>query len=313
MKIDKNILIMSLFPERVISHFDETFNTFKLYEQENKEKYLKDISEQIDGIAVMGPTLVSEEIINALPKLKIIGNFGVGFDAIDIKKATEANVKVTNTPDVLNDEVADTAVALTLSVYRKIIEANQFLLNKSWLKSEFPLSRKFSGSKFGILGMGRIGNAIARRIQSFNCEISYHSRNKKDVNYKYFNTLENLAEHVDTLCVITPGGEETKHLVNKNILEKLGKNGVLINIARGSVVDQQALIEALKTGVISAAGLDVFDNEPNVPEDLMKLNNVVLLPHVGSATVETRYQMGKMVYDNIVAFFKNEKLLSPVN
>ena len=187
------------------------------------------------------------------------------------------------------------------------------MLNKSWLKSEFPLSRKFSGSKFGILGMGRIGNAIAKRIESFNCEISYHSRNKKDVNYKYFKTLENLAEHVDTLCVITPGGEETKHLVNKNVLEKLGKNGVLINIARGSVVDQQALIEALKTGVISAAGLDVFDNEPNVPEDLMKLNNVVLLPHVGSATVETRYAMGKMVYDNIVAFFNNEKLLSPVN
>ena len=313
MKIDKNILIMSLFPERVISHFDETFNTFKLYEQEDKERYLENISEQIDGIAVMGPTVVSEKIINSLPNLKIIGNFGVGFDAIDIKKATEANVKVTNTPNVLNDEVADTAVALTLCVYRNIIDANQFLLNKLWLKSEFPLSRKFSGTKFGILGMGRIGSAIAKRIQCFDCEISYHSRNKKDVKYKYFQTLEGLAEYVDTLCIITPGGEETKHLVNKNILEKLGKNGVLINIARGSVVDQEALIEALKTGVISAAGLDVFDNEPNVPEDLMKLNNVVLLPHVGSATVETRYAMGKMVYDNIVAFFNNEKLLSPVN
>ena len=313
MQIDKNILIMSLFPKKVISHFDETFNTFKLYEQEDKERYLEDISEQIDGIAVMGPTVVSAKIINTLPNLKIIGNFGVGFDAIDIKKATEANVKVTNTPNVLNDEVADTAVALTLCVYRNIIDANQFLLNKSWLKSEFPLSRKFSGTKFGILGMGRIGSAIAKRIQCFDCEISYHSRNKKDVKYKYFQTLEGLAEHVDTLCIITPGGEETKHLVNKNILEKLGKNGVLINIARGSVVDQEALIEALKTGIISAAGLDVFDNEPNVPEDLMKLNNVVLLPHVGSATVETRYAMGKMVYDNIVAFFNNEKLLSPVN
>ncbi len=313
MKIDKNILIMSLFPQKVISHFDETFNTFKLYEQEDKERYLEDISEQIDGIAVMGPTVVSAKIINTLPNLKIIGNFGVGFDAIDIKKATEANVKVTNTPNVLNDEVADTAVALTLCVYRNIIDANQFLLNKLWLKSEFPLSRKFSGTKFGILGMGRIGSAIAKRIQCFDCEISYHSRNKKDVNYKYFQTLEDLAEHVDTLCIITPGGEETKHLVNKNILEKLGKNGVLINIARGSVVDQEALVEALKNGIISAAGLDVFDNEPNVPEDLMKLNNVVLLPHVGSATVETRYAMGKMVYDNIVAFFNNEKLLSPVN
>ena len=187
------------------------------------------------------------------------------------------------------------------------------MLNKSWLKSEFPLSRKFSGTKFGILGMGRIGKAIAQRIQAFNCDVSYHSRNKKDVSYKYFSKLEDLAEHVDTLCVITPGGNETKHLVNNKVLKKLGKKGVIINIARGSVIDQIALIDALKTGVISGAGLDVFDNEPNVPEDLMKLNNVVLLPHVGSATVETRYEMGKMVYDNIVAFFKNEQLLSPVN
>jgi len=313
MKIDKNILIMSQFPKRVITHFDETFNTFKLYEHLKKEKYLTDISEKIDGIAVMGPTVVSADIINSLPKLKIIGNFGVGFDAIDIKKATDENIRVTNTPNVLNDEVADTAVALTLSVYRKIIDANQFLLNKSWLKSEFPLSRKFSGTKFGILGMVRIGKAIAQRIQAFNCDVSYHSRNKKDVSYKYFSKLEDLAEHVDTLCVITPGGNETKHLVNNKVLKKLGKKGVIINIARGSVIDQIALIDALKTGVISGAGLDVFDNEPNVPEDLMKLNNVVLLPHVGSATVETRYEMGKMVYDNIVAFFKNEQLLSPVN
>ena len=313
MKIDKNILIMSKFPHRVVEHFDETFNTFKLYEETDKQKYLKEVSPIIDGIAVMGPTVVSAEIISSLPKLKIIGNFGVGFDAIDVKKASDANVKVTNTPDVLNDEVADTDVALTLSVYRQIIEANKFLLNRLWLKSEFPLSRKFSGTKFGILGMGRIGKAIAKRMEAFDCDISYHSRNKKDVKYKYFSSLENLAENVDTLCVITPGGKETKHLVNKSILEKLGKNGVLINIARGSVVDQKALIEALKAGVISGAGLDVFDNEPNVPNDLIELENVVLLPHVGSATIETRYEMGKMVYDNIVAFFSNKKLLSPVN
>ena len=313
MKIDKNVLVMSLFPKKVISHFDDTFNTFKLYERNDVNKYLTHISDKIDAIAVMGPTPVSSEIINILPNLKIIGNFGVGFDNIDVKKATEVNIIVTNTPNVLNDEVADTTVALILSVYRKIIEANKFLLSKSWLKSEFPLSKKFSGTKFGILGLGRIGKAIARRIEAFNCEISYHSRNIKDVEYKYFSNLENLAEHVDTLCVITPGGEETKHLVNENVLNKLGKNGVLINVGRGSVVDQNAMINALKNNVISGAGLDVFENEPNVPEDLMHLNNVVLLPHVGSATIETRYEMGKMVYDNIVAFFKKEKLLSPVN
>ena len=313
MKIDKNVLVMSLFPKKVISHFDDTFNTFKLYEQNDINKYLTHISDKIDAIAVMGPTPVSSEIINILPNLKIIGNFGVGFDNIDVKKATEVNIIVTNTPNVLNDEVADTTVALILSVYRKIIEANKFLLSKSWLKSEFPLSKKFSGTKFGILGLGRIGKAIAKRIEAFNCEISYHSRNMKDVEYKYFSNLEDLAEHVDTLCVITPGGEETKHLVNENVLNKLGKKGVLINVGRGSVVDQNAMINALKNNVISGAGLDVFENEPNVPEDLMHLNNVVLLPHVGSATIETRYEMGKMVYDNIVAFFKKEKLLSPVN
>ena len=313
MKIDKNVLVMSLFPKKVVSHFDETFNTFKLYEQNDVNKYLRHISDKIDAIAVMGPTPVSSEIINILPNLKIIGNFGVGFDNIDVKKATKANIIVTNTPNVLNDEVADTTVALTLSVYRKIIEANKFLLSKSWLKSEFPLSKKFSGTKFGILGLGRIGKAIAKRIEAFNCEISYHSRNMKDVEYKYFSNLEDLAEHVDTLCVIAPGGEETKHLVNESVLNKLGKNGVLINVGRGSVVDQNAMINALKNNVISGAGLDVFENEPNVPEDLMHLNNVVLLPHVGSATVETRYEMGKMVYDNIVAFFTKENLLSPVN
>ena len=313
MKIDKNVLVMSLFPKKVVSHFDETFNTFKLYEQNDVNKYLTHISDKIDAIAVMGPTPVTSEIINILPNLKIIGNFGVGFDNIDVKKATEVNIIVTNTPNVLNDEVADTTVALTLSVYRKIIEANKFLLSKSWLKSEFPLSKKFSGTKFGILGLGRIGKAIAKRIEAFNCEISYHSRNMKDVDYKYFSNLEDLAEHVDTLCVISPGGEETKHLVNENVLNKLGKKGVLINVGRGSVVDQNAMINALKNNVISGAGLDVFENEPNVPEDLMHLNNVVLLPHVGSATIETRYEMGKMVYDNIVAFFKKEKLLSPVN
>ena len=313
MKIDKNVLVMSLFPKKVISHFDDTFNTFKLYEGNDVIKYLTHISDKIHAISVMGPTPVSSEIINILPNLKIIGNFGVGFDNIDVKKATEVNIIVTNTPNVLNDEVADTTVALTLSVYRKIIEANKFLLSKSWLKSEFPLSKKFSWTKFGILGLGRIGKAIAKRIEAFNCEISYHSRNIKDVDYKYFSNLEDLAEHVDTLCVITPGGEETKHLVNENVLNKLGKNGVLINVGRGSVVDQNAMINALKNNVISGAGLDVFENEPNVPEDLMHLNNVVLLPHIGSATIETRYEMGKMVYDNIVAFFKKEKLLSPVN
>ena len=313
MKIEKNILIMSLFPSEITKLFDETFNTFKSYEQENSEKFIESLKDKIDAIAVMGGTKVSSELIKKLPNLKIIANYGVGYDAVDVEQATLHNVKVTNTPNVLNDEVADTAVALTLCVYKNISSANNFLLEKKWLKSEFPLSKKFSGTKFGILGMGRIGKTIAKRIEAFNCEICYHSRNEKDVKYKYFSKLEELAEYVDTLCVITPGGEETKHLVNSNILQKLGKNGFLINIARGSVIDQQALIHALQNKIICGAGLDVFENEPNVPDDLMNLDNVILTPHIGSATVETRYDMGKLVYDNVVQMLTENSTISPVN
>ena len=313
MKIEKNVLIMSLFPNKITKLFDETFNTFKTYEQENAEKFIESLSDKIEAIAVMGGTTVSSELIKKLPKLKIIANYGVGYDAVDVKQATLSNVKVTNTPDVLNDEVADTAIALTLCVYKNIALANQFLLEKKWLKSEYPLSKKFSGTKFGILGMGRIGKTIATRIESFNCEICYHSRNQKDVKYKYFSKLEDLAEYVDTLCVITPGGEETKHLVNANVLQKLGKNGFLINIARGTVIDQKALIYALQNNIIRGAGLDVFENEPNVPDDLINLSNVILTPHIGSATVETRYDMGKLVYDNIVQMLTTNTTISPVN
>ena len=313
MKIEKNILIMSLFPTEITKLFDETFNTFKSYEQENSEKFIESLKDKIDAIAVMGGTKVSSELIKKLPNLKIIANYGVGYDAVDVEQATLHNVKVTNTPNVLNDEVADTAVALTLCVYKNISSANNFLLEKKWLKSEFPLSKKFSGTKFGILGMGRIGKTIAKRIEAFNCEICYHSRNEKDVKYKYFSKLEELAEYVDTLCVITPGGEETKHLVNSNILQKLGKNSFLINIARGSVIDQQALIHALQNKIICGAGLDVFEDEPNVPDDLMNLDNVILTPHIGSATVETRYDMGKLVYDNVLQMLTKKSTISPVN
>ena len=313
MKIEKNILIMSLFPTEIINLFDQTFNTFKSYEQENPEKFIENLRDKIDAIAVMGGTKVSSELIRKLPNLKIIANYGVGFDTVDVEQASLSNVKVTNTPNVLNDEVADTAIALTLCVYKNIALANKFLLEKKWLKSEYPLSKKFSGTKFGILGMGRIGKTIAKRIEAFNCEICYHSRNEKNVKYKYFPKLEELAEYVDTLCVITPGGEETKHLVNSSVLQKLGKNGFLINIARGTVIDQKALIYALQNNIIRGAGLDVFENEPNVPDDLINLNNVILTPHIGSATVETRYDMGKLVYDNIVKMLTTNTTISPVN
>lgn len=295
---------MSSFPNKITKLFDETFNTFKSYEQENVEKFIESLSDKIEAIAVMGGTTVSSELIKKLPKLKIIANYGVGYDAVDVKQATLSNVKVTNTPDVLNDEVADTAIALTLCVYKNIALANQFLLEKKWLKSEYPLSKKFSGTKFGILGMGRIGKTIAKRIESFNCEICYHSRNQKDVKYKYFSKLENLAEYVDTLCVITPGGEETKHLVNANVLQKLGKNGFLINIARGTVIDQKALIYALQNNIIRGAGLDVFENEPTPNMKVLMAHQISLSPHIGAATLEAQDRIGTELAEQIEQLLK---------
>jgi lactate dehydrogenase-like 2-hydroxyacid dehydrogenase len=250
--------------------------------------------------------------MKSMPNLKIIACYGVGYDAIDINYAKSLGIRVTNTPEVLNDEVADTAIALMLCVYKKIIMADKFARNNSWINGDFPLTKKFTGTKLGIVGMGRIGKAIAERAEAFKCEISYHSRNKKDVKYKYFNNLNQLAKEVDTLCVITPGGKETEKLINSEILDALGEDGVLINVARGSVIDQETLIHYLENKLILAAGLDVYTNEPHIPQKLMSLANTVLLPHIASGTVETRNAMGQLVYDNIENYFEDKPLISAV-
>ena len=314
----KNLLIMSEMPEFLVSLFDKSYNTFKVWEQrgsplnKDKEIYISKISKDIDAIAVMGGTKISAELMESMPNLKVIGCYGVGYDAINVKFAQSAGIKVTNTPEVLNDEVADTAIALMLAVYKNIIHAEKFARNNLWVDGEFPLSRKFSGTKLGIVGMGRIGKAIAKRAEAFDCKVSYHSRNETDVKYKYYKDINDLAKEVDTLCIITPGGKETEKLINRTVLNNLGKNGVIINVARGSVIDQDELINCLKTNVIAGAGLDVYTNEPNIPIELINLKNTVLLPHIASATVETRNAMGQLVFDNIKAYFENKPLISPV-
>lgn len=308
----KNLLIMSQMPEFLISLFDETYNTHKFWLSDDKKEFLSKIKNEVDAIAVMGGTIISPDLMKSMPKLKIIGCYGVGYDAIDVDFAQANGIKVTNTPEVLNDEVADTAISLMLAVYKKIIDAEKFARNNLWINGEFPLSRKFSGTKLGIVGMGRIGKSIAKRAEGFDCKISYHSRNKKDVAYKYFDNIEKLAEEVDTLCVITPGGKETEKLVSLEVLKSLGKKGVIINVARGSVIDQEAMIHCLKENLIAGAGLDVYNNEPNIPKELIELNNTVLLPHIGSATIETRRAMGQLVFDNVAAYFAGKELITPV-
>ena len=310
--MDKNLLIMTEMPQYFVNLADKNFNTHKLWMQNNEDQYLLEIKEKVDAIAVMGGYKITPSLMKNMPNLKIIACYGVGYDAIDIDYAKSLNIKVTNTPEVLNDEVADTAIALMLCVYKQIINADNFARSNSWINGDYPLTKKFTGTKLGIVGMGRIGKAIAKRAEAFDCKISYHSRNKKDVKYTYYNDLNELAQEVDTLCIITPGGKETEKLINKKVLDNLGKNGVLINVARGSVIDQDELINYLENKSILAAGLDVYTNEPNIPEKLISLKNTVLLPHIASGTVETRNAMGQLVFDNIKNYFENKPLISKV-
>ncbi len=310
--MDKNLLIITEMPKYFMDLADANFKTYKLWLQENEDDYLNKIRNDIKAIAVFGGYKITSKLMESMPNLKIIACYGVGYDAIDINAAKKLGIRVTNTPEVLNDEVADTAIALMLCVYKQIVIADDFARNNEWVNGDFPLTKKFTGTKLGIVGMGRIGKAIAKRAEAFNCKISYHSRTEKKVKYNYYENLNELANEVDTLCVITPGGTETEKLINSEVLDNLGKNGVLINVARGSVVDEEELINYLEKKLILAAGIDVYVNEPNIPKKLMNLKNTVLLPHVASGTVETRNAMGQLVFDNIKNYFENKDLISPV-
>jgi len=257
---------------------------------------------------------VTETVMAGLPNLKVIASFGVGYDAINADAAAERGILVSNTPDVLNDEVADTAIMLWLAVAKEMIPAEAWARSGNWETSgAFPLARTVRGRKVGILGLGRIGKTIAGMTEMFGAEVSYHSRSQKDVPYQYFAVLTEMARAVDVIFVITPGGAGTEKLVNREVIDALGPKGILINIARGSVVDETALIAALEDGRLGAAGLDVFEAEPNIPAALKAMPNVVLLPHIGSATVETRAAMGDLVCDNLDAWATKGRVVTPVS
>jgi lactate dehydrogenase-like 2-hydroxyacid dehydrogenase len=253
-------------------------------------------------------------VIASLPALEIISVFGVGYDKVDVSAARERSIVVTNTPNVLNEDVADTAMALLLCVARGIPAGERFLRQGLWKPNvKFPLMRKVSGARLGIIGLGRIGSAIAHRAEGFGMAIAYSDLEPKaGVSYKYFSSTEELAAAVDFLVVVAYGGPTTRGLVNTRVLKALGPKGFLINVARGSIVDEAALVEALKAGVIRGAALDVFANEPNVPTELLNLDNVVLTPHLASATEQTRKAMADLVLANLEAHFAGKRALSPV-
>ena len=247
------------------------------------------------------------------PSLEIISSFGVGYDHIDAKAAARLGIIATNTPGVLDDEVADTALGLVLMTVRQLPQSERYLRAGLWPKGAYPLTPSLRGRTVGIVGLGRIGKAIATRVSGFGLDVVYHGRHRQEgVAYRYYPSLVEMAKACDILIIVAPGGPSTRHIVNAEVLEALGPDGVLINIARGSLVDETALIEALRTGKILAAGLDVYENEPNVPPELIALPNAVLLPHVGSASVKTRQAMAECVADNIFAWADGKPPLTPV-
>lgn len=264
---------------------------------------------------VIGTAPIDAAFIDAFPKLEIIANLGVGYDAVDADHAAMRNIMVTNTPDVLTDEVADTAIGLLINTVRELPMAEKWLRDGRWVsEGPYPLTKAtLRGRSVGIFGMGRIGRAIAKRIEAFGLSVSYHNRRKaEDVPYTYYPSLLSLAQAVDTLISVAPGGPKTERAVNAEVLRALGPNGVFINVGRGSTVDEEALVAALTDGTILAAGLDVFADEPNVPETLLACKNACLLPHVASASIHTRQRMADLMVDNLVTWFTERRALTPV-
>jgi lactate dehydrogenase-like 2-hydroxyacid dehydrogenase len=279
------------------------------------ERLTPEVLARIRGIAVTYHTVPADKKALAhFPKLEIVASFGVGYDHVDSAYAREHNIVVTNTPDVLTEEVADVAMGLLIATLREFVKADRYLRSGLWQTQNYPLSvGSLRDRKVGIVGMGRIGQAIGRRLEASLVPVSYHSRKPAEgVAYKHYPDLMEMAKAVDTLIVIVPGGAATAKMINADVFKALGPRGVLINVARGSVVDEQALVAALKSGTILAAGLDVFANEPNVPDELKAMQNVVLLPHIGSASVVTRNAMDQLVVDNLKNWFAGKAPLTPV-
>lgn len=316
MAADKaDIVLIGASKPVIVGGLSPHTNLHKPFEETDREAYLSEVAPKVRGLAIAyTANKVDGAFMSRFPRLEIVSSFGVGYDHIDAKWAGEHGIVVTNTPEVLNEEVADTALGLLLCTAREFPQADRYLRAGKWAEKAYPLSKATLRDRtVGMVGMGRIGRAIARRLDAFGVPVVYHSRNpQKDVSYKYYPDLVAMARDVDTLMVIVPGGAATKNLISKEVLEALGPNGILINMARGSVVDEPALIEALKSKTIMSAGLDVFVNEPHVPAELIAMDNVVLFPHLGSASDHTRRAMDQLVVDNLLAWFSGKPPLTPV-
>lgn len=311
--MSKTILALGSLLPAEMEDLEARFDVIRLWRENDPEQILQTRRNDVVAILSTYLTPVRRRLIEALPNLEIIAQFGAGTDNIDLDVAAARNIAVTNTPDILTGDTADTALALVLATSRRICEADMYVRIGKWANGPMGLGTSLGGKTAGIVGLGRIGQAIARRLAAFDMHVAYHGpREKDDQPYTYYESLADMAADCDFLILACSGGEDTAGIVDYNILEKLGPRGYLINVARGSVVVEDDLLAALSNRAIAGAGLDVYADEPHVPDALFKMDNVVLLPHIGSATVETRTAMGRLVLDNLSAHFEGQPLKTPV-
>jgi lactate dehydrogenase-like 2-hydroxyacid dehydrogenase len=308
-----DILVTAPLPPFLYDPLKADYHCHDYYQSSHKPGLLAAEGARIRGLVQGGSTVTPTELLDQLPKLEIISVFGVGYDGVPVAYCKKRGLKVTNTPDVLTDDVADVALGLILMTGRGFVRLNRFAQAGEWEKRGPELTTKLAGRKVGILGLGRIGKAIAQRVAAMGMKVAYTGRKPQDVPYEYVRDLEALAAAVDFLVVACPGGDATRNIVNADVFALLGKKGTLVNIARGSIVDEPALVAALKAGTIKGAGLDVFAAEPHIPAELFAMDNVVLLPHVGSATRETRQAMGDLCKANLDAYFGGKGVLTLIS
>jgi len=308
-----DVVIVTKVLQRTQAILEQEFNLLKLYEAADRAAFLKDAAPRARGLATFGGAGADATLMDALPRLEIISHFGVGVDSIDLAAAKSRGIIVSNTPEVLNDCVADTAMSLVLNVLRQFPQSESYLRSGYWAtRGAYPLTTSLGGKTLGVLGLGRIGEAIAQRALAFGMKIRYHNRSKKKVPYARDADIVSLAKNSDVLLVATPGGAETSKIVNAKVLDALGPEGYVVNISRGSTIDEPVLLAYLKDRRIAGAGLDVFENEPDINPEFFALPNAVVYPHVGSATNETRFAMGMLQVDNLRAHFGGKPALTRV-
>lgn len=308
-----SVLMIGPYPEWDMEDLHARYEILKLWEQGDKEAFISKHAASVRAIATRGELGAKRELMEKLPKLEIISCYGVGTDAIDLNAARELKLRVTNTPDVLTEDVADIAIGLMLSVARKIPQGDSYVRSGEWATKNMALVTRFFGKRLGIIGMGRVGAAVAKRAAGFDMKISYFDiRKRDDLPHTFCSSVVELATNCDFLVATVAGGDGTSRLINADVFKALGPNSFFINVARGSVVDEPALLNALESGQIKGAGLDVFWNEPRIDQRFIKLENAVLQPHHASGTIETRKAMGQLVRDNLAAHFAGLPLLTPV-